>query len=78
MTSNAPMRRALLWLRRGTLAAAPALTGACLGAAAATWAHLVLHAHCATAHPLHVLVGHLLPLVPVMLVGALVGRRAFR
>lgn len=74
----APMLAALLWLRRGTPAATPTLTGACLGAAAATWAHLVLHAHCPTAHPLHVLVGHALPLVPVMLAGALVGRRAFR
>ena len=73
-----PMLGALLFLRRGTQAAAPTLTGACLGAAAATWAHLVLHAHCPTAQPVHVLVGHALPLLPVMLAGALVGRRAFR
>ena len=74
----APMLGALLFLRRGTQAAVPALTGACLGAAAATWAHLVMHAHCPTAHPVHVLVGHALPLLPVMLAGALVGRRVFR
>jgi hypothetical protein len=75
---STPVLGALFWLRRGMIASAPALTGACLGAAAATWAHLIQHAHCPVAHPLHVLTGHALPIVPVMIVGALIGRKVFR
>lgn len=73
-----PVLGAMLWLRRGMIAASPALTGACLGAAAATWAHLVQHAHCPVANPMHVLMGHALPIVPVMIISAIVGRKVFR
>lgn len=71
MIIGVPLALGLLWFRRNLLGGSPALTGAILGAAAATWAHMILHVHCPVAHPLHALVGHLLPIVPTATLTAL-------
>ncbi len=73
-----PLLAALLLARRGLLLPAPALTGASLGAAAATWAHALVHMHCALADPMHILLGHALPTLPLMAIGALLGLACFR
>jgi hypothetical protein len=62
-------------LRRGTAPVAPRLTGAALGTAAAAWAALVLHLVCGYTAPVHILMGHVLPIVLVTLVGAMVMAR---
>ena len=73
-----PLTALLLRLKRDALVGAPILGGASIGAAAATWAHVVVHAHCPVGNLSHALVGHLLPIVPVMLVGALAAVRLVR
>ena len=73
-----PVLGAFVWLRRGLVSPAPELVGGCAGAAAAAWAHVVVHAHCPFAAPEHILVGHVLPMLPMMLVGAFAGRRWLR
>ena len=73
-----PVLGAFVWLRRGLMSPAPELVGACAGAAAAAWAHVVVHAHCPFASAEHILVGHVLPMLPMMLVGAFAGRRWLR
>ena len=55
---------------RGLTLGRPGLTGACLGLAAATLAHAVVRFHCSIGGPLHALLGHLLPALPLMAVGA--------
>jgi hypothetical protein len=59
-----------LCLPRGLTLSRPGWTGACLGLAAATWAHLVIRVHCPVSGPLHALIGHLLPALPLMALGA--------
>lgn len=75
MVLAAPVLAAFLWQKRGLAPANPGLTGACLGAAAAAWAHLVVHAICPYGHAAHALVGHALPMLPLMGLGAWLGRR---
>lgn len=48
----------------------PGLTGSCLGLAAATVSHLVVRCHCSVGGAGHAFLGHLLPALPLMLVGA--------
>ncbi|HEU4408759.1 MAG TPA: NrsF family protein [Polyangiaceae bacterium] len=73
-----PLLGLLLLLKRGMLVPAPALVGAALGTAAATWAHALVHMHCALADRWHILIGHALPTLPLMAVGALLGLLCFR
>lgn len=73
-----PLVGGLSWLRRGLVLPAPGLLGACLGASAAAWAHVVLFATCPLGGATHASFGHALPALPVMLLGALIGRRVFR
>ncbi|MCC6648390.1 MAG: DUF1109 family protein [Polyangiaceae bacterium] len=70
-----PVAAALVRLRRAVPGGSPALTGALAGAAAATLAHLVVHLHCAVAHPLHLLTAHLSPLFLVATLTALLAAR---
>jgi hypothetical protein len=71
-----------LRLFRGLTLSRPAITGACLGLAAATWAHAVVRMHCPIGGPDHALLGHLLPALPLMALAAwaswLLDRRAIR
>jgi hypothetical protein len=48
----------------------PGWTGACLGLAAATLAHAVVRFHCGIGGPTHALLGHLVPALPLMALGA--------
>jgi hypothetical protein len=59
-----------LWLLRGLTLARPGLIGGALGLAAATWAHAVVRFHCPVGGAAHALVGHLLPALPLMALGA--------
>ena len=60
---------------RGLILSRPALAGACVGLAAATWAHLLIRLHCPVGGAGHAVVGHLLPLLPLMALGAWVKGR---
>lgn len=59
-----------LLVPRGLTLSRPGWTGACLGLAAATWAHLLMRMHCPVGGIGHALVGHLLPALPLMGLGA--------
>jgi hypothetical protein len=54
---------------------APALHGAAIAAVAGAWGGVVVDLWCPLTEPRHVLVGHVLPIVVVVLAGALVGWR---
>jgi hypothetical protein len=56
----------------------PRLAGAALGAAAGTWAALLVELWCPLADPAHVLIGHALPLVFLAGAGAVLGGRRLR
>jgi hypothetical protein len=62
-------------LRKRTDPVTPHLTGAAIGTAAAAWGAVALHLVCAWTAPLHILLGHVAPVVFVALVGALVVAR---
>jgi len=70
-----PLIGIALFVLRGMTMSRPGLAGACLGLAAATWAHLVIRVHCATGGAGHAILGHLLPLLPLMILGAWAMRR---
>ena len=70
-----PLMGIALLVLRGLTLSRPGLAGACLGLAAATWAHLLIRVHCPLGGPEHAIVGHLLPLLPLMLLGAWAMRR---
>lgn len=53
----------------GLTLARPGLTGACVGLAAATLAHAVLRFHCGVGGSGHALYGHLLPGIPLLVLG---------
>ncbi len=57
-------------LRRGTDPVTPALTGAAIGTAAAAWGAIALHLVCGFTAPMHIVLGHLAPVVLVALAGA--------
>jgi len=62
-------------VRRGSDPVAPRLTGAAIGAASGAWGALGIELHCGHASAMHVLVGHVAPVVLLTLVGVLVGDR---
>jgi len=53
----------------------PWLVGGALGAVAGSWAAIVVELWCPLADPGHVAVGHVLPLLVLVGVGALLGGR---
>ncbi|MBC8133849.1 MAG: DUF1109 family protein [Deltaproteobacteria bacterium] len=57
-------------MSKGMTLARPALSGACVGLGAATWAHAVLRMHCPVDGASHAVVAHLLPAIPLMIMGA--------
>jgi hypothetical protein len=66
-------------LTRGLTLARPALSGACLGLGAATWAHAVVRIHCPIGGPAHAIIAHILPSIPLMLLaGWALGRAGHR
>jgi len=65
-----PLVAAFLVPFAGLSLARPGLTGACVGLGAATLAHAVVRFHCGLGGSDHALLGHLLPGVPLMLLGA--------
>jgi hypothetical protein len=62
-------------VRRRSDPLAPRLSGAALGAAAGAWGALGMALHCGDARPVHIVLGHLLPVAVLTLVGVLVGDR---
>jgi Negative regulator of sigma F len=62
-------------LRRGTDAVTPWLTGAAIGTAGAAWGALALHLVCGFTAPVHILLGHIAPVVFITLAGALLTAR---
>ena len=73
-----PLLALLVALRRGLPAPASALLGACLGACTGAWVHVILFAICADGSASHGAIGHVLPALPLMLVGAAAGHRWLR
>ncbi len=65
---------AFLALRRAVEPRYPAALGAGAGAACASWAGALVHLWCPLTNPLHVLVGHVGPIVVAAMIGAVVGR----
>ena len=63
------------FLRRGSDPVSPRLTGAAIGTAAAAWAAVVLHLVCGYTSAIHILVGHVLPVLGIALVGSVVTAR---
>jgi hypothetical protein len=78
MVFGVPILLGLLSVKRGMETSVPRFVGACLGAAAGAWAHLGMHLICPVSHTLHALVGHVLPAIPLALVGAVFGHYAFQ
>jgi hypothetical protein len=70
-----PLIGIALLVLRGLTLSRPGLVGACLGLAAATWAHLLIRVHCPLGGAGHAILGHLLPLLPLMILGAWEMRR---
>jgi hypothetical protein len=56
----------------------PATAGAALGAVAGAWAALMVELWCPLSVDAHVVVGHVLPLLALVLAGATLGARMFR
>jgi hypothetical protein len=63
---------------RSAVPVASRLRGAALGAAAGAWAGLAVFTFCPSGDQLHLLVGHVLPILAVTLVGALTLSRTLR
>jgi Negative regulator of sigma F len=63
-----------LGMRRAVEPRHPAILGAGAGAACAAWAGALIDLWCPLTNTMHVLVGHVAPLLVAMLAGALVGR----
>lgn len=59
-----------IWFSRGLTPGRPGLAGACIGLGAATWAHLLMRIHCPIGGAGHAVVGHFLPALPLMALGA--------
>jgi len=56
----------------------PWLAGAAVGAVSGAWSAIVVELWCPLTHPTHVAVGHVLPLVALVLVGAALGGPLYR
>jgi hypothetical protein len=69
-----PVATALWFLRRSD-PVRPAVTGAALGAIAASWGGGIIAIQCRHPEPLHVALGHVAPIALMALVGAVVGSR---
>ena len=69
---------ALAFLRRRADPVHPAMSGGGLGAAAGAWAAAMVELWCPLADSGHVAVGHVAPLVLIVLAGAAAGARLFR
>ena len=69
---------AVLWILRSGAPASPALAGAAAGLLAATSGASLYAFHCFDDSPLFVVTWYVLAAVPVIVVGALVGRRLLR
>ena len=67
---------ALLHVRRGSDPVHPAFTGAALGSACGASAGVMVELWCPVANPSHIAVGHVLPIVVLMLAGAILGARS--
>jgi hypothetical protein len=61
--------------RRASDPVVPRVTGAAIAAAAGAWGALGIELHCRYTSPLHVLIGHALPVALLALVGTIVGAR---
>jgi hypothetical protein len=59
-------------LRRGTDPVTPRLSGAAIATAAAAWGAIAMHLVCGFTAPVHILLGHVAPVVFAALAGALV------
>ena len=66
---------AFAFVRRGTDPVAPRLSGAAVGAAAGAWGALGIELHCGHAGILHIVLGHVLPVVLLTAVGVVLGDR---
>jgi hypothetical protein len=66
---------AFAWVRRGSDPISPWLTGAAIGTAAAAWGALMLPLICGFTSPVHMLIGHFLPIVLIAAIGAALGGR---
>jgi hypothetical protein len=66
-----PVLAALSWLRRDLTSGSRAV----LGAASAVLAHVVVYAHCPIGNTSHTLFAHVLPMLPLMGLGAFVATR---
>ena len=64
-----------LWSFRGSDPVRPALTGAALGATAASWGGAVFAIQCPRAEPIHVALAHVGPIALAAVVTAVVGSR---
>ncbi len=64
---------ALAWVRHGTVLASPRWLGAALGVTAGALAWVMNEARCPSGAPVHVLAGHLFPLLAYALLGAAIG-----
>jgi hypothetical protein len=62
-------------VRRRSDPVTPRLTGAAIGTAAAAWAAIALHLVCGFTAPVHMLLGHVLPVAVVAFVGAVLTSR---
>ena len=60
-------------VRRRSDPIAPRLTGASLGAASGAWGALAVELHCGHASAMHILLGHVAPVVLLTVLGAVVG-----
>jgi hypothetical protein len=66
---------ALIMLRRGSDPVHPVATGAALGSACGASAGVMVEMWCPVAAPRHVAIGHILPIIVMVIVGALLGGR---
>jgi hypothetical protein len=66
---------AFLAARQGSDPVSPGLTGAAIAAAAGSWGALGIALHCRYTSPLHVFIGHVLPVALLALVGMVLGAR---
>jgi hypothetical protein len=63
------------FVRRESDPVSPRLTGAAIGTAAAAWAAVVLHLICGYTSAVHILVGHVAPVLVIALVGSVLTAR---
>jgi hypothetical protein len=67
---------AMIRLRRHSDFVHPRAMGAALGAAAGAWGAVLIDLHCASNNMLHIAVGHILPTVVLVTIGAFFGAKS--